>query len=37
MDFANEALDNGRRKLDCYQSVRFIISILFASTKHDFN
>lgn len=36
-DFANEALDKGGRKLDCYQSVRFIISILFATTNHDFN
>lgn len=35
MDFANEVLDNGGRKLDCYQSVCFIISILFASMNHD--
>lgn len=36
-DFANEALDNGERKLDCYQSVCFIISILFATMNHDLN
>lgn len=36
-DLANEALDKGGRNLDCYQSVRFIISILFEMTNHDFN